>query len=112
MKSIRVTFLVIAVTSLLGCVTAPSLQSARPVQSQNQKYGLAKSNIADTSNHVTRYLNTEQSIVYLQNQGGSDGLGLLGPFGVLAHIKMIEAVTIHNAICNCAFVRYYDILRL
>lgn len=95
MWSIRVACLVIGVAGLAGCATAPSLQGARPISSQNQKYGLAKNESIAKTDHMTQSLNEGQSIFYFQNQGGGGvGLGLLlGPLGAAANMKMIESVT-------------------
>jgi hypothetical protein len=88
-------FVIFIAISLAGCVTPPPLQKALQTPSQNQKYGIAKSEIVSKSDRMTQHLNTEQSILYFQNQGGGGaGLGiLLGPLGVAANIKMIEGVT-------------------
>lgn len=95
MRSIRAAYLAIATTALVGCATAPSLQGARPTSSENQTYGLAKSDAVTRSDHMTKHLDEGKSIVYFQNQGGGGvGLGLLlGPLGVAANIKMIDGVT-------------------
>lgn len=85
----------LAVAVLQGCATAPTLQGARPAAAQNQSYALAKLEAVTRTDHMTRHLDDDKSIVYFQNQGGGGaGLGvLLGPLGVAANIKMIEGVT-------------------
>ena len=50
-------------------------------------------------NHMTRYLDNDQTIVYTQNFGGGGvGVGLLGPFGVAANMSMIEENTKADAL--------------
>lgn len=95
MQSIRAACLIIAITSVMGCATAPSLQGARPASSRTLKYGLAKSEIAAKADHMNQHLNESKSVTYFQNQGGGGaGLGLLlGPLGVIANVKMIESTT-------------------
>ena len=69
MWSRRVACLVIGVAGLAGCATAPPLQGARPMSSQNQKYGLAKNESIAKTDYMTQSLSEGQSIFYFQNQG-------------------------------------------
>lgn len=90
-------FILVAIVALLitGCATAPALQGARPAASIDHQYGLAKSDLVEKTDHMTKHLNVDSSVVYFQNQGGGGaGLGiLLGPFGVAANMRMIDSIT-------------------
>lgn len=47
--------------------------------------------------HTLQPLNADKNIIYYQTYGGGGlGVGLLGPFGVMANIKMIEANTMKD----------------
>lgn len=96
MRLMCVAALVIVSAGLVGCGAALPLQGARPAVMPSQKYGLAKSETIEKTNHMTQKINSEQSVFYFQNQGGGGaGLGiLLGPLGAAANIKMIENTTI------------------
>ncbi len=93
MHSIRLTLSALVLTALVGCGTMPSLQAARPASAQQLHYGLARSEVVAKTDHMTQHLDEGQSLVYFQNQGGGVALGLLGPLGVAANVKMIEGVT-------------------
>lgn len=95
MHMIRTLTLSIIAVCLTACGTAPVLQSARPAVAQGQHYGLAHSESLAKTDQTTKPLDSHQSIVYNQNQGGGGaGLGLLlGPIGVVANAKMIETKT-------------------
>lgn len=84
---------------ITGCAS-PTFQKKLPEPSQGKSYALSKSEMVETTNHMTQHLNAEKSIVYFQNQGGGGvGLGLLlGPIGVAANMKMIEGITQSDAI--------------
>lgn len=96
MRLIHSAFVAIVSTALIGCAsTPPQMQAARPASALTQSYGLAKIEAVGVTNHMQQPLDSEQSVIYFQNQGGGGaGLGLLlGPVGVLANIKMIQGVT-------------------
>lgn len=94
MHSIRLTLSSLVLAALVGCGTMPPLQGARPASAQQQHYGLARSEVVAKTDHMTQHLDEGKSVVYFQNQGGGGvALGLLGPLGVAANIKMIEGVT-------------------
>lgn len=94
MHSIRLTLSALVLTALVGCGTMPSLQAARPASAQQLHYGLARSEVVAKTDHMTQSLDEGKSLVYFQNQGGGGvALGLLGPLGVAANVKMIEGVT-------------------
>lgn len=88
--------LTIALTSLLiaaGCASAPSMLTPPPAQVNEFKFYQYPASVAES--HVSVNLNDEKTITYIQNFGGGGvGVGLLlGPVGVLANVKMIEANT-------------------
>ena len=102
MRSMNFRFFVIAaaIIGLTGCATAPSLQSARPASANDRRISLAKSETAAKTDHVTKHLNADGSVIYSQNFGGGGvSLGLLlGPLGVAANMKMIDGVTSADAV--------------
>lgn len=90
-------FLVIAITLVLGaCASAPPLQQPLALP-QTKNITIFRSPVLDQTAHTVQHLNEEKDIVYYQTYGGGGvGLGLLGPFGVAANIKMIEANTMKD----------------
>lgn len=94
MKFLRISVLLTSIAILSACVSAPSLQSARPKNLNAQEIQVEHSTLLDTTNHMLMHVDSERNILYFQNQGGGGvALGLLGPFGVAANISMIESKT-------------------
>ena len=96
MLSYRKLLLIITFASLAGCASAPpSMQKATlSPTSQDKKLAYTKPNLTSQLNHLQKGINDENTLLYFQNQGGGGlALGLMGPFGVLANMKMIEANT-------------------
>jgi hypothetical protein len=79
-----------------ACVSFPTSQE--PIAfSKTESYELFRSPLLDQTNHTIQHLNKNKDIVYYQTYGGGGvGLGLLGPFGVAANIKMIKSKTMKD----------------
>lgn len=94
MRALRLFLLALTGAALVGCASPPPLPAAR-ARSAADTHGLAGAEVVKRTDHTTRHLNEEKSIVYSQNFGGGGaGLGLLlGPIGVAANISMIESAT-------------------
>lgn len=91
-KLIKIIFIASCVV-LSGCAGRPLLD---PVPEIAKKEGgvLVRSTLLDKTDHMTRHLNKDKNILYFQNFGGGGAaLGLLGPLGVAANMKMIESNT-------------------
>lgn len=95
MRASQAIYISVLAGFLTGCATAPVLQPARPAVAQSQQFALAHSDTVFKTDHITKILDSERSIIYMQNQGGGGvGLGLLlGPIGVAANANMIETKT-------------------
>jgi hypothetical protein len=83
-------------TVLSACVSAPPIQ--QPIKFDSAaSYELFRSPVLDQTNHTLQHLNQSKDILYYQTYGGGGvGLGLLGPLGVAANIKMIESNTMKD----------------
>jgi len=80
-----------------ACAT-PQYQQV-PTTEKTAGHELGKSELLQSSDHMTRQLDDKQSILYFQNFGGGGAaVGvMLGPFGVAANMKMIESATEEDA---------------
>lgn len=86
--------LVVSCLVLSACGTPPALLSPAPEVARSQTGALYRSPALDQTDHINRHLNKDKSIIYHQNFGGGGvALGLLGPLGVAANMKMIESNT-------------------
>ncbi|WP_157355022.1 hypothetical protein [Methylotenera sp. 1P/1] len=91
----RWALLPLILSALIGCASAPPMQKATLINSnQENKLVYAKPDLNTQLNHLQKGINEDNTLLYFQNQGGGGlALGLMGPFGVLANMKMIEANT-------------------
>lgn len=82
-------------TTLVGCASTPAPLLTPRAAAATEPLTLQKSELLQQTNHSTRHLNADKTIVFTQNFGGGGaGLGLLlGPIGVAANIAMIEKAT-------------------
>lgn len=95
MKILRCASVLAVMVAVSGCASAPPAPSLRPKLPNENGYVLSKSALTQQTSHVQRHLDEDKSVVYSQSFGGGGaavGL-LLGPLGVLANIKAIEATT-------------------
>lgn len=91
-----------SVGKLLGLLAALNLAAcaspqmmAVPTDAKSPTHAIGPSPVVEQGfNHTVKPLDDKNSVIYLQSFGGGGvGLGLLGPLGVAANIKMIEANT-------------------
>lgn len=81
------------VSTVAACGGVPNYQVI-PKISTPISHKIGNENRIPHPNHMNRYLDNNQTIVYTQNFGGGGvGVGLLGPFGVAANMNMIEEIT-------------------
>lgn len=90
MKSRTALMMLVVALVFAGCAT-PGLLPALPDVAKNEGGVVVRSTLLDRTDHMTKHLDKEKNIVYFQNFGGGGvALGLLGPLGVAANMKMIE----------------------
>lgn len=82
---------------LASCATLPFRHFAP--KNANSGYHLGPSPLLAYPDYMHRFLNDQHSVLYMQNHGGGGvAVGvLLGPLGVIANIKMIQAQTESDA---------------
>lgn len=85
--------------SLAGCASIPPMQKATFNNSNSEKnLAYARPDLTAQLSHLQKGINEDNTLLYFQNFGGGGlALGLMGPFGVMANMKMIETNTNNDA---------------
>ncbi|WGO97154.1 hypothetical protein QFX18_14005 [Saccharophagus degradans] len=92
MNKLKIILILTAVSLLGACASLP--QQHIPELGASKAASLTRVAALDQTNHMVQHLDSSGNIVYIQSFGGGGvGLGLMGPLGVAANVKMIESKT-------------------
>lgn len=94
MRLLKITAALLFITLISACVSLPPLQLPSKATGNIEVF---HNPILDRTDHTLQHLDESKQIVYTQTYGGGGlGVGLLGPLGVAANMKMIESNTLKD----------------